>query len=246
MKYEIQTACEQGAVRSNNEDAIAYGEVPTLGIFWMLIADGMGGHNAGEVASKMLIDTIEEAFSKINAAPKQGWQDWMSQNMQAASLAIYQAAQENSSYRTMGTTGVLVIIENQQSYIAWAGDSRAYRQSGDQLFQLTRDHSMIQYLLDKGAITEKEAQESNTKNILSRAIGVKDEIEIETKSEKLKVGDTIMLSTDGLHDYLTQKEILDYLHIDTIKESRLDDMVSQAIKQESKDNVTIGVIKLAE
>jgi protein phosphatase len=258
MKYQVEITTDQGAVRPNNEDAIRYGANKKLGILWMLIADGMGGHKAGEVASEMLVSHIQNKVKKLSIEPQQGWNDWVKTQLMDANLEIYNAAQDNIDYEGMGTTGVLAIISNSQCYIGWIGDSRAYLLRDQTLTQQTTDHSMIQYLLDKGAITSDDAAKSNTKHLLSRAIGVKEKVVVDVKSLEIYPGDILMLSTDGVHDYLSQEVIEAYLKKYAASSNEIvngsfqerndsgvcNDMVNQAIAQSSKDNLTIGLIKI--
>jgi len=258
MKYRVEITCDQGAVRPNNEDAIRYGANKELNFLWMLIADGMGGHNAGEVASDLLVSSVEKSVKHLTSIPEQGWSEWINKQMSDANLVIYNAAQYNNEFKGMGTTGVLVIIAKGQCHIGWVGDSRAYLLREQALTQQTQDHSMIQFLLDKGAITSADAEKSNTKHLLSRAIGVKENVEVDVKSLDIKAGDILMLSTDGVHDYLSKEVIEAYLlkygasanelvrtDIQSKNDSGIcEDMVNQAIAQSSKDNLTIGLIKI--
>jgi len=257
MNYLISTLCEQGNFRSNNEDAICYGFNEKLSITWMVIADGMGGHLAGEVASGLLIDYIEQKIMQLETSPESGWCDWITKQVVAANDVIFNHAQTQLQCKGMGTTGVLAIFDKQQCSIGWVGDSRAYLLRDGQLNAKTEDHTMIQYLLNKGAITANEAEKSNTKNLLSRAIGSKKDLLVDTVSYDVINGDTMMLSTDGLHDYLTKAEISEHMtEFASVKndnvchdyngESVCNKMIEQAIVQLSKDNLTLGLITITE
>ena len=249
MKFFVQSACEQGAVRTNNEDAICYGESAELGVFWMLVADGMGGHQAGEVASNILVDYVKEQFEQLKKIPDQPWTDWMRLQISQANAAIFEHAQSATQYQGMGTTGVFIVIHANQANIAWVGDSRAYLLREHVLSLQTQDHTMIQYLLNKGAITADEAEKSNTKNLLSRAVGIKETVEVDVLTIPVEYGDTFLLSTDGLHDYLKENELADYMASFSVENTETNkaisfNMIEQAIAQSSKDNVTLGMIKL--
>ncbi|MDQ7049302.1 MAG: protein phosphatase 2C domain-containing protein [Enterobacterales bacterium] len=173
MKYIFQSISDQGAYRDNNEDAIRFAPVEQANLAWMVIADGMGGHLAGEVASQILVDTVETEMARLvnQNTPyqwdKKQWCNWISNTLQIANHSIYREAQQNASQKGMGTTAVLLVTDGEQAYIGWVGDSRAYlyrfEDQQPTLTQLTRDHTMIQALLDKGAISEKEARQSNQK-----------------------------------------------------------------------------------
>lgn len=246
MKYQVQVVCDQGAYRANNEDAIRYGVLHEIGILWMVIADGMGGHKAGEVASEMLVSHLEGSFNGLKNVPAQGWALWSKQQILKVNQSIFDAAQTNFNYQGMGTTGVLIVVDNQQMHTSWVGDSRAYLLREKNLVQITKDHTMIQYLLDKGSITLKDAERSNTRHLLSRAIGVKAEVDVDYRSESIRPGDAIMLSTDGLHDRLSREVITGYLAMFSAGEQVGADMVNQAIAQGSKDNLTVGIVKVSD
>ena len=246
MNYHIKSLCHQGAIRENNEDAIHYGANQALGVTWMIIADGMGGHNAGEVASKMLTDHIEQAWKQVYLAPPLNWQQWIIEQLNAANMAILQSAQTNTEQQGMGTTGVLVVCDNTHCHIGWVGDSRAYSQKSNQLTQETVDHTMLQELVNKGAISAETAKNANTKNLLSQAIGVREKISVDTVSITINNGDTLMLSTDGLHDHLSEDEINHYLSQFAVNDNLCDDMINQAMLNNSRDNLTVGLINFTQ
>lgn len=246
MKYHIKSLCHQGAIRENNEDAILFGEHQELGISWMIVADGMGGHNAGEVASNMLTNHIKQTLDQIPSAESIDWQQWIIAAINDANIKILNAAQNNPEQKGMGTTGVLLICDHNTCHIGWIGDSRAYSQKNKQLKQETLDHTMLQELVNKGAISEETARNSNTKNLLSQAIGVREKISVDTVSLSINNGDTIMLSTDGLHDYLSEQDISRYLSLSNSCESVCDDMIEQAIVNNSRDNLTVGIINFTQ
>jgi protein phosphatase len=172
MNFTIQSLCHQGVVRSNNEDAICYGIDQQNKVAWMLIADGMGGHNAGEVASAMLVEHVKAQWDQLNFNNPPNWLVWITEQLNTANLAILSQAEKSVSQKGMGTTGVLVVLEANICHLGWIGDSRAYFLKNNQLSQETIDHTMLQELVNKGAITAETAKQSNTKNLLSQAIGV--------------------------------------------------------------------------
>lgn len=244
MKNHIKALCHQGVIRSNNEDAIQYGVNDSFNFTWMIIADGMGGHNAGEVASAMLVDHVANAVEQSNLAKPINWQDWIVTQLNMANLAILARAKENIAQQGMGTTGVLVILEDNNCHIGWIGDSRAYSLKNNELTQETVDHTMLQELVNKGAISAKTAKHSNTKNLLSQAIGVREKISVDTTSITINNGDIIMLSTDGLHDHLTEQEISLYLSQESTNSNICSEMIDTAIANNSRDNLTIGLISI--
>jgi len=242
MNFTIQSLCHQGVVRSNNEDAICYGIDQQNKVAWMLIADGMGGHNAGEVASAMLVEHVKAQWDQLNFNNPPNWLAWITEQLNTANLAILSQAEKSVSQQGMGTTGVLVVLEANICHLGWIGDSRAYFLKNNQLSQETIDHTMLQELVNKGAITAETAKQSNTKNLLSQAIGVQKNISVGTVTVELNNGDSMMLSTDGLHDYLSDDDIKYYLLRFAKKEDICRDMINQAIAQKSRDNLTVGLV----
>ena len=245
-KYSFQSICDQGAVRLNNEDAIKFGLVDKGNLAWMIIADGMGGHLAGEIASGLLVDEIEEAFSRLTNFATNDWLCWIEIELNRANNRIFFEAQNNIEKKGMGTTAVLAIIHQQQCFIGWVGDSRSYlyrgTQEGEELTQLTNDHTMIQALLDKGAISVKEAAASNNKNMLSKAIGIKKGIDVETKQVTIYDQDILLLSTDGLHDNLTLESFKASISQIAKGMDIGNELVKKAVAEGSKDNITFGSI----
>lgn len=244
MNYHIKSLCHQGSIRDNNEDAISYGVHKELGVVWMLIADGMGGHNAGEVASAMLVDHIKCQWDKVSITNQINWLTWITEQLNAANLSILKQASNTVDQQGMGTTGVLIVIENNKCHLGWVGDSRAYILKSGVLVQETIDHTMIQELVNKGAITAEIAKNANTKNLLSQAIGVREKITVDTKTIGINQGDTIMLSTDGLHDYLNEQEINQFLSRFPSDNNVCHDMIYRAMAQNSRDNLTVGLVHL--
>jgi len=244
MNYHIKSLCHQGSIRDNNEDAISYGIHKELGVVWMLIADGMGGHNAGEVASAMLVDHIKCQWNKVSITKQASWLTWISDQLNAANLNIFKQAKNTLGQQGMGTTGVLMVIENNKCHLGWVGDSRAYTLKSEVLAQETVDHTMIQELVNKGAITAETAKKANTKNLLSQAIGVREKISVDTRTIEINQGDTIMLSTDGLHDYLNDLEMTRYLSDFSPEKDVCHDMIYRAMAQNSRDNLTLGLVCL--
>ncbi len=246
MNYHIKSLCHQGSIRDNNEDAISYGIHKELGVVWMLIADGMGGHNAGEVASAMLVDHIKCQWDRVSITNQANWLTWISEQLNTANLSILKQAKNTVDQQGMGTTGVLMVIENNKCHLGWVGDSRAYILKSDVLVQETVDHTMIQELVNKGAISAETAKNANTKNMLSQAIGVHEKISVDTKTVALNQGDTIMLSTDGLHDYLSEQEINQYLSKFSPENDVCHDMIYRAMAKNSRDNLTVGLVSLTQ
>ena len=200
MNYHIKSLCHQGSIRDNNEDAISYAVHKELDVVWMLIADGMGGHNAGEVASAMLVDQIKDAWGKVSITKQASWLTWITEQLNTANLSILEQAKNTVGQQGMGTTGVLMVIENNKCHIGWVGDSRAYTLKNKNLVQETIDHTMLQELVNKGAISAETAKNANTKNLLSQAIGVREKISVDTATIAIESGDCLLYTSPSPRD----------------------------------------------
>ncbi|MEG1845723.1 MAG: Stp1/IreP family PP2C-type Ser/Thr phosphatase, partial [Oscillospiraceae bacterium] len=201
MKIVAKT--DVGKIRENNQDSYAAGELPN-GVAWAVVCDGMGGVAGGNVASSTAVKVISE---QITSAYRFGMSAKSIKNMlisaiTAANISVFDISKANEELDGMGTTVVCAIVTGGIAYIAHAGDSRAYLLSKGSLIQLTRDHSMVQDLVEDGKITEDEAKFHPRKNIITRALGVDDEIRIDFSERELLLNDTLLLCTDGLTNFV--------------------------------------------
>ncbi|MFZ6646251.1 Stp1/IreP family PP2C-type Ser/Thr phosphatase [Undibacterium sp. TJN25] len=208
---EFSGLSDIGQVRTHNEDAI---EICTESGF-VVLADGMGGYNAGEVASTITTDVISKAlksrlrshWAQVFPTSAHTVKRWMSDAIQSANDTVIEAAQLNSEYAGMGTTVVVAHFHQDLLLVAHVGDSRAYRYRADYLSQITHDHSVLQAQIDAGLISEEHAQFSPIKNLITRAVGVQHEMEIDILEHPAKEGDIYLLCSDGLTDMLNHDEI---------------------------------------
>ncbi len=246
MKTQIHSISDRGAYRPNNEDSFKYGECFNGELIWLIIADGMGGHLAGEVASQILVDEIERSICSIDNPESVDWLCWLEIEINRANNKILLNSHKKPEQKGMGTTGVVAIIYAGFCYLGWVGDSRCYlyEAKNNHLAQLTVDHTMVQALLDKGAITQKEADTSNNKNMLSKAIGIRKGVEVDVKSLPIHISASLLLSTDGLHDSLSSQELSEFMQSLSAGDDVCQKMVERAIKNGSKDNITLVSIKL--
>jgi len=209
---QIVTQTHPGMVRSQNEDSVLAN--PLRGL--VILADGMGGYNAGEVASGMataLLGTqLDRAFvQRPPKGPGDAGTLWAHAVLKAeiarANGAIYQAAVSQPQYSGMGTTLVMGLFQDNILTAAHIGDSRLYRLRGEEFRQLTRDHSMLQEQIDGGMITPEEARHSHNRNLVTRALGVDPAVEPEIRDYEVKPGDVYLLCSDGLNDMVEDEEI---------------------------------------
>lgn len=240
-------------VRDHNEDAI--GSDSNIGL--MVLADGMGGYNAGEVASGIAVQTISELATEGADREKRNDIDAHSGMMRQtivlrdavarANKIIYQTAQSQSHCEGMGTTLVAGMFYDNKISIAHVGDSRAYRLRAGVFEQLTMDHSLLQELVDRGFYSEEEAQRSTNRNYVTRALGVEPSVEVEVNEFDVLPGDVYLLCSDGLPDMVEDEDI--HLTIKTFNASL--DVVGQQLVQLAndhggRDNVSIMLAEVID
>jgi protein phosphatase len=212
MTIALHAAVDPGRARSNNEDSVATDASASLAV----LADGMGGYNAGEVAANMATSFIgtelgrwlREASTQASDAEVRRAMDICVDN---ANRAIYDASNAHPQYAGMGTTLVVAVFREGRLLLGHVGDSRCYRLRGGRLSQLTRDHSLLQEQIDAGLITPEQAAFSANKNLVTRAVGVEDGVLLETQQHEVQSDDLYLLCSDGLSDMLDDAAITQLL-----------------------------------
>jgi len=252
-KIRMAEISDTGKVREHNEDAI--GSDPEIGL--MVLADGMGGYNAGEVASGIAVQTITELTAEGAVREERNAIDSHTGLMRQtivlrdavarANKIIYQTAQSQTHCEGMGTTLVAAMFYDNRVSIAHVGDSRAYRLRGDKFEQLTLDHSLLQELVDRGFYSEEEAQRSTNRNYVTRALGVEPTVEVEVQEFDVERGDVFLLCSDGLPDMVEDEDI--HLTISTFNASL--DVVGQQLVQLSnehggRDNISVMLAEVLD
>jgi serine/threonine protein phosphatase PrpC len=209
---EVVTATDPGIVRSHNEDSI--GTDAEIGL--AVLADGMGGYNAGEVASgiavAMLTTEMKQALqgNEPHALDPSGEtiaEKFVRENSAKANAAIYQTAKSQPQYSGMGTTLVVALFFDNRMTVGHIGDSRLYRLRNDVFEQVTRDHSLLQEQIESGMITKEQARYSQNKNLVTRAVGIDPEVETEIHTYTVERGDIYLLCSDGLSDMVQDEDI---------------------------------------
>ncbi|MBI3187863.1 MAG: Stp1/IreP family PP2C-type Ser/Thr phosphatase [Gammaproteobacteria bacterium] len=237
---------DQGLVREHNEDSIASDSALGLAI----LADGMGGHKGGEVASAIAVDTVLSVLKKSLPGITHGQTDektgYSLESMaieaaiKQANLAIYQASRGNIQYEGMGTTIVVLLFYDNRVSIAHVGDSRLYRLRESKLEQLTRDHTLLQELVDRGLYTRAEAKQSLNKNLVTRAVGVNPAVEVDLMEDFAFPQDIYLLCSDGLTDMIDDGLIEDSIRNYRSNLNRVAaELVTQAKSHGGKDNVSV-------
>jgi len=240
---EIVKITDSGMVRSHNEDSVGFDAESGF----VILADGMGGYNAGEVASGM---TVAMLTDNLNAALHEGRRDMLAlarEEIQKTNGAIYQAAQSQPQYNGMGTTLVLALFHDNRVTVAHIGDSRLYRLRGDEFEQITRDHSLLQEQIDSGMITREDARHSHNKNLVTRALGVEAEVEIEVHEYPVLPGDLFLLCSDGLNDMVTDEDIqLTTGLMGANLEMAAQQLVQMANDNGGRDNVSVILVRIVQ
>ncbi len=232
-----------GTVRGNNEDTYLICE-NRLKDNLFLIADGMGGHNAGEVASAMAARTVRELFLDIKS--EVDYNEFLRDAIQLANDKVYKASLIDSQYNNMGTTLSVLIISRDRIYIGHVGDSRIYYMTQNTIQQLTTDHTLVQAMIDSGSITKEEAKTNNYRNVLTQAIGTSRKVTISLIESKIPMRKEIkfLLCSDGLTEGVEDEVIHEVMIASSQLEEKLDKLMNIALNSGSKDNITfIGVEK---
>ncbi len=247
MEYCLRS--HVGKVRSNNEDFIEHFSIcDNAHIF--IVSDGMGGHNKGEVASKIATQTVislmEKDKSMIYESIEKGkLQDTMKllvDSIKLANQVVYEEG-EKEEFFGMGTTMVTAVIANDRLLIANVGDSRCYLIRNGEIKQLTKDNSFVQELLESGAITAEEAITHSKKNIITRAIGTDCYLKVDTYEFELEPLDMIILCSDGLTNMIRDEEILSISSSDSSLEDKTNKLVDKALENGGLDNISLILIK---
>ena len=228
----------KGLVRKKNEDS-CYAPEHNNG-FVAVVADGMGGHNAGEVASQIVIQTIRESLE--TKRPESITEEDVKLAMALANKRVWDQANTDDSQKGMGSTATLAVFTGKKTIIGHVGDSRAYLFRGRMLEQLTKDHSYVQILIESGYITDEEALHHPHRNIITRAIGTENEVDADVFSVSLSPGDTLLLCSDGLNNSVSDKKISEILYSDAAAAADL--LVEAALLAGGTDNISVVIAEM--
>lgn len=239
---EVATTTDAGVVRSFNEDAIA----TELDLGLAVVADGMGGYKAGDVASGMAASImVEELKRRLRASAPDSPTQILQDATKKANQAIFQAAQANPQYHGMGTTLVATVFHDNRLYVTHVGDARLYRLRHGKLTALTHDHSILHEQVSQGLISADEAKTSHNRNLVTRALGVEATVECETQQQQVETGDLYLLCSDGLNDMVDDADIeltLTALQANLPLTAR--QLVMMANDNGGHDNISVILIKI--
>lgn len=242
VDIRVVVKTDLGNVRTNNEDSASFFRIADENVlrnkgYLLIVADGMGGHQAGEVASKMAVEIIGREY--YNSGEKSIEQS-LSKAFNTANKKIFEQAASNETQKGMGTTSTALAIVGDAIYFAHSGDSRAYHFHNNKITRITQDHTYVQELVNNGNISAEEAETHPQRNILTNAMGTKPSLRVDTGlfNGVFDVSDRLLLCSDGLYDYLSDEELRRALASGTLQQVA-DYLVSEAKRRGGKDNITV-------
>lgn len=237
---QFTSLTDKGMIRPNNEDFCDARQVDKFTV--LVLADGMGGASSGEVASSVTVKSIfkyldENLMRNLSLAdiPKT-----LCDVIRRTNDAVFELSRSNDKFEGMGTTLEICVISQNTAYIAHIGDSRVYKISKDgSIKKLTKDHSLVEYMIDAGTITREEAASHPQKNVITRALGTAPETEADIISVFLEDGDIILMCSDGLSNMLTEEELVSVSLSEDTLSARAQKLVQMANDAGGKDNITV-------
>jgi protein phosphatase len=254
MKLSFEARTDVGRKRKGNEDSLFVNAENRL----FVVADGMGGHAAGEVASKVAVDAINE-FVGLTAGDEEitwpfGLDDTISYDgnrlktaIRYANRKVLDATKERSEYEGMATTVAAVLVDDQSANLGHVGDSRGYLFKDGALTQLTNDHSWVNEQLQAGALTAEQARTHPLRNVVTRALGGKLDLQVDIQSRKMEAGETLLLCSDGLTNMLTDLDIAEICQrAGKDLQKAATDLISEANNHGGDDNITVLLIRFDE
>ncbi len=245
MIYHFCAKTDPGRARDNNEDSVVFDE-PSL---TAVLADGMGGYNAGEIASGMATAFIKSELSRWLTEAGEGAKAKevrraMEICVDNANRSIFNSANSNAQYAGMGTTLVVGVFREDKLVIGHIGDSRCYRLRAGVLEQITKDHSLLQEQMDAGLITPEQAATSSIKNLVTRALGVDESVLLEVNEHSVQVGDTYLMCSDGLSDMIDDDAIAKIVTGEVPLEQKAKQLIDQANDNGGRDNISVLLVEV--
>lgn len=242
MVVQMVTATDVGLQRKNNEDSCSVLSESGL----CVVADGMGGHLGGEIASNIAIDTLIDGFKSRQAGNQDERKDaeLLTKCIRSANKEIFKRGNADAALKNMGTTIVATVLCGNYIVTANVGDSRIYRLRDGNFEQMTEDHSWVGELRKKNLISEEDARSHPLKNIITRALGMEPTVEVDIKWEKAKAGDLYLLCTDGLTDLVRDSEILEVIDRESDLGAIANGLIQAANSGGGTDNITVGLCRV--
>jgi serine/threonine protein phosphatase PrpC len=240
MKVTMQS--NVGCVRQNNQDRADFRQ-DLNGLILAMVADGMGGHQAGEIASELTVNIIAQQLQHLSAdMDEEECRYAILEAIHKANQQVYDKSQENHDYSGMGTTVVLVLASSEWVQVAHIGDSRCYLVSFSTIDCLTSDHSLVNELVRKGQISLSEAEMHPQRNVLLRALGTDEFVEVDVHRHFWQVGDQLLLCSDGLTNMVSEERIHQILVSSLLIEEKAETLIAEALEAGGEDNVTVVIL----
>ena len=239
----VSGATDVGVVRRINQDAFGRFDDPERGEILLVVADGLGGHRGGETASRMAVQILGERFQNGGEDPAERLTD----AIREANDRIYLAAQKDHTLDGMGTTVVCLLMANEgKSYVAHVGDSRLYRLRSQQMTSITEDHSLVATLVREGVLTEDAAWSDPRRNQILRALGVREDVEVDVAPVELLAGDLYLLCSDGLNGMVRDNEIARLATQSPVLENAIQDLINAANAAGGTDNISCMLARIPD
>lgn len=235
LMWVSEGATDVGTVRPLNEDSFLCQPEICL---WT-VADGMGGHDGGSVASQMIVENLSQLSAKTNL---DAFVNDIENSVTDANNRLLEYSRLKLNGRIIGSTFVSLLIKGNVGVCLWAGDSRLYRFRHDKLSQLSRDHSHVAELVSEGLISEEEAKVHPEANVITRAVGTSERIDIDVDVFDVRVGDLFLLCSDGLYNAVEDDEIIQCLRESTL-DSSVNNLIQTALNNKASDNVSVVLVK---
>lgn len=247
MNYQFCAKSDPGRARDNNEDSVAFDEATLTAV----LADGMGGYNAGEIASGMATAFIKSELSRWlieagDGAKAKEVRRAMEICVDNANRSIFNSANSNAHYAGMGTTLVVGVFRDDRLVLGHIGDSRCYRMRAGTLEQITKDHSLLQEQMDAGLITPEQAATSSIKNLVTRALGVDESVLMDVNEYVVQVGDIYLMCSDGLSDMIDDVAIAKIIADDIPLEQKATRLIDSANENGGRDNISVLMVEVLE
>ena len=246
MSMKVYMKTDTGKIRSSNQDAM-FSVQPEPEVFCVAVCDGMGGANGGSVASELCVSTLQDQVQKAyhaDMSDKSALQ-MLATAMYNANRVIYEKAQKSEELSGMGTTAVLALARQDRLFLAHVGDSRALLLRNGTVTQLTHDHTIVQAMVDSGQISEQQALKHPQKHIITRAVGVLPDVEIDDSEWELQQNDLVLLCSDGLSNHLDNEQICRAAE-QLAPKDLAEELIALANENGGSDNITVIVIDVDE
>ena len=240
MQLEVGQGTHTGMIRTGNEDSF-FSDLPH-GLF--VVADGMGGHAAGEVASDMAVRILSDELREAGGLEDQVARELVQQSLQRANLAIYQRTLTEVDKQGMGTTVCVLLLHDAQYLIGHVGDSRVYMLRDGALRQITKDHSYVQEQVDAGVLTPEQARYHPYSNVITRCVGANTEVQPDLYAGEVRRGDTFLVASDGLTGMVDDRRLQQLLQSRATAQRVVDALIAEANGRGGLDNITAIVVRV--